>query len=96
MTVHRVPRGQEEFLLGQLEELARKLGIAVRYEQVTLEKSSGAGGLCRIKGNYALIIHSLATAREKIQLITEALKSFDLSDMYIKPALREWLEGSGE
>ena len=42
----------DEFLLDQLEELAKKLGIKVRYENFTLEESSGAGGLCRWKGEY--------------------------------------------
>jgi N-dimethylarginine dimethylaminohydrolase len=90
------PPLKEVFILGQLEELAEKLGIEVRYENVNVEESSGTGGLCRIKGKYALIIHSHATSREKIQVMTAALKVFDLGDIYVKPAIRELLEGSVE
>jgi len=56
-----------ELLLNELEELAGKLGIAIRYENVNGEDSSGSGGLCRLKGEYVLIIHTQATVQEKIR-----------------------------
>ncbi|MCX5853372.1 MAG: hypothetical protein NTZ24_02090 [Deltaproteobacteria bacterium] len=96
MTRQKVPPLKEVFILTQLEELAEKLGIAVRYENVIVEESSGTGGLCRIKGKYVLIIHSHATSQEKIQVMTAALKMFDLGDIYVKPVIRELLEGSVE
>ena len=85
---------KDDFLLYQLEELAGKLGIEIRYENLTAEESSGSGGLCRLKGNYVLILHSQATAEEKIRIIVEALRQFPIGDIYVKPALRELLEGS--
>jgi len=84
----------EELILTQFEELAEKLGISVRYENVHIEEASGLGGLCRIKGEYVLIIHSRATVKEKLGVITRALKPFDLSDRYVRPALRELLEAA--
>jgi len=96
MTRQNVPPLKEVFILNQLEELAEKLGIAVRYENVIVEESSGTGGLCRIKGKYVLIVHSHATSKEKIQVMTAALKVFDLGDIYVKPVIRELLEGSVE
>jgi hypothetical protein len=84
----------DEFLLDQLEELANKLGIRVRYENVNLEESSGAGGLCRLKGEYVLIIHARAPVKEQIQVMTEVLKRFPLGDIYIKPVIRKLLDGS--
>jgi hypothetical protein len=87
---------KKELLLPQLEELAGKLGIAVRYEKVTAEESSGSGGLCRLKGEYVLIIHSPAAVEEKIWIILEALKSFPVGDIYVKPVIRELLEESKE
>jgi N-dimethylarginine dimethylaminohydrolase len=96
MTRQDVPPLKEVFILNQLEELAEKLGIAVRYENVIVEESSGTGGLCRIKGKYVLIVHSHATSKEKIQVMAAALKVFDLGDIYVKPVIRELLEGSVE
>jgi hypothetical protein len=81
----------DEFLLDQLEDLANKLGIKVRYESVTLEESSSAGGLCRLRGEYVLIIHARAPVKEKIQVLTEVLKRFPLGDTYIRPVIRELL-----
>ena len=81
-----------EYLLNQLEELAGRLGIGIRYENVNVEESSLAGGFCRIKEKYVLIIQPQATINEKVRIITEALKTFPLGDIYVKPALRELIE----
>jgi hypothetical protein len=81
--------------LSQLEGLADKLGIPIRYE-IIKDELTGPGGLCRIEGKYVLIIHSKATAKEKMQIMIEALKRFDLGDIYLKPALREMLDGEPE
>ena len=84
----------EEVILSQIEELADKLEILVRDENINIEESSSTGGLCRVEGKYILILNSKATVREKIQVMIEALNQFDLSDIYVKPAIRELLEGS--
>ena len=81
----------DEFLLDQLEDLANRLGIKVRYENVNLEESSSVGGLCRLKGEYVLIIHAQAPVKEKIDVLTEVLKRFPLGDIYIRPVIRELL-----
>jgi hypothetical protein len=60
----------DEALLNQLEELAERMTIAVRYENITGEDSAGSGGLCRIQGRYVLIVDSRATLREKIRVVT--------------------------
>ena len=82
----------EEVLLNQLEELAEKLGILVRDENINIEESSSSGGLCRIEEEYVLILNSKATVKEKNQVMINALQQFDLSDIYIKPVIRELLE----
>lgn len=86
----------EEILLNQLKELAEKLSISVRDENIDIEESSGAGGLCRVEGKYILILNSRAAVKEKIQVIIRALQQFDLTGIYIKPVIREMLEGYGE
>ena len=86
----------EEVLLNQLEELAGKLGILVRDENINIEESSSTGGLCRIERKHVLILNSKATVKEKNQVMIKALQQFDLSDIYIKPIIRELLEGYEE
>ena len=80
-----------EGLLSQLEELAEGLGVKIRYEKIIKEGSYFPGGLCKIKGDDVIIINSKAAIEEKIEVLSEALKSFDLSQVFIKPAVREFL-----
>jgi len=82
----------DDTALNQLEGLAEKLGIPIRYE-IIHDELTGLGGLCRIEGQHILIIHSKATVKDKIEIIAEALRRFDLSDIYLKPVLRELLDG---
>jgi hypothetical protein len=86
----------DEVILSYLEELAEKLEILVRDENINIEESSSSGGLCRVEGQYVIILNSKATVKEKIQVMIEALQQFDLGDMYIKPVIRELLDGDKE
>ncbi len=83
----------DEILLAYLEELADQLEISVRDESINLEETFSAGGLCRVEGKYILILNSKTTTKEKIEVSVKALQQFDLSDMYVKPVIRELLEG---
>lgn len=83
----------EQALLNQLEELAYRIGIGVRYENLDVEESSGTGGFCRVKGKPVVIIHSRASAEEKIRLLAETLRQFPTGHLYVKPAVRRILEG---
>lgn len=82
----------EDTLLNQLEELAHSLGIEIRYEPLRRESSFFPGGLCRIKGEYVLILNSTATTEDKIQTMAKAVNRFDLSKVYLRPGLREFLD----
>lgn len=81
----------ERSLLGQLEELARGLGIEVRYEILKREGASTQGGLCRLKGQYLLLVNSKAPNRDKIEALALAVNRFDLSQVFMKPGLRDFL-----
>jgi len=81
----------DHIALSFLEELADKLGIPIRYE-IIKDELTGLGGLCRVDGEFILIIDSTAAVKEKIRIMTEALRRFDLGDIYVRPALRELLE----
>jgi hypothetical protein len=86
----------DEVILNYLEELADKLEILVRDENINIEESSSSGGLCRVEGKHVIILNSKATVKEKIQVMITALSQFDLRDMYVKPAIRELLDGDKE
>ncbi|MBW2028275.1 MAG: hypothetical protein JRH06_09335 [Deltaproteobacteria bacterium] len=86
------PHGSQLQLLGQLEELARSLNIVIRYENLKKEGPFTKGGLCKLKGEYLLIVDSKAPTSDQIQTLAESLVRFDLSKVYLKPGLREFLE----
>ena len=81
-----------EELLIQLEDLAGRLNIQVQYESLKNEDPSTFGGFCRIRDQHMIIIHSKATISRKIDIFTEALRRFDIDDLYMRPALREYLK----
>ncbi len=86
----------DDLLLSQLEEVADRLGITIRYETLTLAESSSPGGLCRIEGEYVLILDPQAPLGEKVQVLIKALKGFPIDDIYVKPAIRDLIEESAE
>jgi hypothetical protein len=81
-----------EELLVQIEELAGRLNIQVQYESVKSEDPETFGGYCRINDQHMIILHSKASISRKIEIFTEALRRFDIDDLYLRPALREHLK----
>lgn len=74
-------------LLEELEELATKLDIKLRYEV-----TKARGGLCSVDGQMMFILDRKASKEYKLLMLARALKEFDLSEMYISPKLREFLD----
>jgi hypothetical protein len=81
-----------EELLVQLEDLAGRLNIQVQYESLKNEDPSTFGGFCRVRDQHMIIIHSKATINRKIDIFAEVLRRFDMDDLYMRPALREYLK----
>jgi len=82
----------ESHLLEQLEELAGKLGIRVRYENLQKMNPGFMGGLCRVKGEYHLMMDKRTGRQERIGLFLDALVRFELNGIYMTPKLRTLLE----
>ena len=78
----------------QLEELVEGFGIKIRYEPFQQEEDliRIRGGLCLLRGEYVLIINSKASLKERMNTLAMALKHFDLSEIYVRPVLRELLD----
>lgn len=85
---------EESAFLKELEEVAQSLGIEVRYENLKREGGFAPGGLCRLKDRHLLIVNSKAPARDKIDAVASALNRFDLSRVYLKPGVRDFLDRS--
>ena len=85
----------EAVAIDHLEALAHKLGVLVRYEHLDTETAFPSGGLCRIRDKHIIIVNARAAPAEKVKTLTSALRRFDLSEIYLKPAIRDLLEDNG-
>ncbi|RKX71509.1 hypothetical protein DRP53_01250 [candidate division WOR-3 bacterium] len=75
-------------ILKELEGLAQDLSISVIYDRI-----NGQGGYCRLKEKHYIIINSSLSLERKIEILAEGLKTFPLDRIYLKPRLREIIEG---
>jgi hypothetical protein len=82
-----------EVLLELLEHAAEQLTIKVSYEP--LQSSVGHGGLCRVKGQYRVIIDKRATAEERVVMLATALGGFDTSELELPAKVRDVLHTYG-
>jgi hypothetical protein len=82
-------------LLALLESAAEKLKVRVSYE--TLQSSVVHGGLCRVKGEYRIIVDKRATAEERMTTLATALAQVvhqtqaDLTALEVPAKVREAL-----
>ncbi|ADD69164.1 conserved hypothetical protein [Denitrovibrio acetiphilus DSM 12809] len=73
-------------LLEELEAVASKLDIKLRYEV-----TKARGGLCTVDGEKLFILDRKSSKEYKLLILARAIKEFDLSDIYLSPKLREFL-----
>jgi hypothetical protein len=85
----------DKTLLTELEALAGRFGMTVRYEPLKIEGSIHTGGYCRVRGQDFVIINKMAATQDKIQVLVGSLKRQDLNQVYILPSLRKILDDEG-
>jgi len=86
-----------EVVLELLENTASQLGIRVSYEP--LATTVAHGGLCKVKGEYRIIVDKRATCEERVITLATAVSTFDTSELELAPKVREILrqyEGSSK
>ncbi len=83
----------DRLILEQLEGVAEGLEIEVRYETLRKEARYNPGGLCRVRGTPVIIVNRKAPLQDQVLVLAAAVKRFDLSGIYLRPGLREFLEG---
>ena len=78
---------KKEYLVKELEGLLSRFGIHVRYEHLSDAKS----GLCTFKGTTYLIIDTSVVLEDRLEFLKTTLAGYDLSTVYLPPAVREFL-----
>jgi len=81
-----------EALLEHLEAAAQVLAVKVSYEQLGTSMATGHGGLCRVKGQYRVIIDKRATPQERVSTLAGALSGFDHTDLQLHDDVRDLLQ----
>jgi hypothetical protein len=81
-------------ILDQLEQVASKLGVTVRYEYLGDEESglSPKSGSCCLRGYQLIIVDKHQSRAEQCRILVSELKRFDLSKIFVSPIVRKLLE----
>ncbi len=78
----------DDTVLMKLEDLARALGIVIRYEPT----EDGRSGVCKLRGVKTVIIHSGLPVSGRIGALVDALAKEDTEGIYLPPVIREMLQ----
>ena len=73
-----------------LEQAASQLGVQVRYETMTGD-AAGSGGLCKIRGNWCVIMDRKTPPAERAATLIDALTGFDTDTVFLPPKIRDTL-----
>lgn len=85
----------DERTLEILEELCRRLLIAVSYEALASDDLRIQSGGCVLRGERKIIIERSLPAGRKVQILAGELSRHDLGSIYLPPYVRELIEGEG-
>jgi hypothetical protein len=82
----------ETSLLEHLEEIAFRLGVDLRYENLGLGGLRCDGGYCRLSGKPMILVNRRDSRRRKILILARSLARLDLDGIFIPPAVRKVIE----
>jgi len=74
-------------MLRELERLARRMGLEVRFEAFDA-RAFRRGGLCTVRGTPLVLVDVHATTIDKVGVLCEALARLDVETTYVPPLLR--------
>jgi hypothetical protein len=78
-------------LIEILETAATQLGVKVRYEVLAASGPTGGGGLCKLKGDWCVIIDKKTAPSERASILADALATMDTEAIDLPPKVREML-----
>jgi hypothetical protein len=82
----------ETLLLEHLEQIANRLGVELRYENLGIGGIRSDGGYCRVSGKAMILINRKDSRRKKILVLAKSLKRLNLEGIFIPPAVRKILD----
>jgi hypothetical protein len=76
-----------EQILRELEELAKKSNVGIRYEKGDFE-----GGYCVLKTERMIVINRRLMIARRASVLARGLAEVGVDSIYLKPAIREFIE----
>ena len=80
---------QKEKLVTLFEELAEKLNI-----KLLQDKGDFTGGSCLVEDENFIVVNKRKPIEQRLKILANEFSKKDLSDIYIVPSLREFIEQS--
>jgi hypothetical protein len=77
-------------ILQDLEALARTLDVRVTYEPIIGGAGTGFGGLCRVHGEWRLIVDRRLRLSERIQVLVDGLRRRSPAPEFVPPSLARY------
>jgi hypothetical protein len=77
----------QEELLKELEELASRSSISVRYEKGDFE-----GGFCVLKSERLVVVNKKLPLGKRASVLAQGIAEVGIEEIYLKPAVREFIE----
>lgn len=78
---------KHEEMIQELQDIARQLGITVRFDQGNFE-----GGYCILKTQHLLLLNKRLLPARKAAVLARALREIGLNNVFLKPAVRAYIE----
>jgi len=75
-----------------LKELAEKLGVTVSEQNLRSTGIKVKSGLCKVKGKNILIVDKKIAFQDKNEILASCLSKLPYEDIFMVPALREFLD----
>ena len=80
---------KSEKLITLFEELADKLNI-----KILQDKGDFTGGSCLVEDEYFIVVNKRKPVEQRLKILAQEFSKKNLSDIYVVPALREFIEQS--
>jgi hypothetical protein len=85
----------ETSLLRHLEDLAARLEVEIRYENLADEEVAIHSGACRVSGRNFIMVDLQLPPLERARVLARELSRYDLESVYLLPRVRDFIALQG-
>jgi hypothetical protein len=76
-----------EEIVSELENVAREMGVQIRYE-----KGDFDGGYCLLRDERIIVVNKKLNPNRKGSVISQAFGELGIENVYLRPAIRFFIE----